>query len=175
MAPAKVHEFRPFDQEKIRAEWESLQASGRPLSTKAIDDLAERVDYTSGKWMCFPKTGLAVDHYWELIATATVRGLFGPNCTGSKVRPFNPQRKHAICIHTKSYINTEEVREIESKIRDMGFKCELFYKPDVYTEIRIYGSNAYDFNLSSHRYKSYFHIKRHGMGYSTIRMTTDNV
>ena len=102
----------------------------------------------TGKWLFHVSTGLKADHIWSLVARATAKGSLG---TSAKVSAFEgDSHTHVVCIYNEDYTKTEQVLELENKIRAIGIKCQLLYKPDVFTYLGIYRKNTWNIRPSIH-------------------------
>ena len=50
---------------------------------------------------------------------------------------------HVICILHRDMTNIKEIHEIEKVVRNISIKCELLYKPNIFSTIGIYRENKY--------------------------------
>lgn len=92
-----------------------------------------------------------IDAAWESVAKAVVSGSLG-HC--AKVSTCDPKKPtHVICVYTEDFTNEAEVRAAEWKLRELGIKINMHYKPDVYTTLGIYGKNQW--GLKASVYSSY--------------------
>ncbi len=141
----------------LQSSWDELQASGRPINLQTITALAHRHNDLSGKWLYYASTGLKVDHMWSLTAGATVKGNLGNSAKVSAYdRAYEKYGKlatHVCCIYNNDFTNTEQVLSLENKIRNLGLKCPLQYKPDVFTHLGIYGKNEWGLRPFIHESK----------------------
>ena len=130
------------DIEGLLKSWEMLQKSGRSVNYESIKEIACNHHVTAGKWLFFTDSGGKVDHLWSLVASAVINntGRKIP-CYSAKVSAYNDSKSHVVCVYNEDFTNTEQVMDSERAIRKMGIKCKLQYKPDVYTELKIYGSS----------------------------------
>ena len=102
----------------------------------------------SGIWLLFFDTGVQVDEAWEKIATATAKDELGMH---AKVTPLKDKgewkslhgSQHTVSVYTKDFNNKEDVMEIERKLRDLGMKGRMAYKPRVYTITGVYSQNKW--------------------------------
>lgn len=128
----------------LQESWEQLQQSGRPINYQTITQLAKAHDVTSGKWFMHVDSGGKVDHLWRLVAYGVMEGKLG-QC--AKVSPFDDiggHVKHVICIYNDTFTDAEEVFQLENAIRHAcGIKCQMKYKPDVYTYLGVYRNNKW--------------------------------
>ncbi len=137
----------------LQSSWEELQASGRPINLQTITELAHMHNVLTGKWLFHTSTGLKVNHMWSLIAAAVVQGNMG---VSAKVSPYDPQDQqgkwgaHVCCIYNSDFTKVEEVLSLENKIRVLGIKCHLHYKPDVFSYLGIYRNNKWGLRPSIH-------------------------
>ena len=126
----------------LRTDWQQLQRSGRTISKQVITDLASKHRFTTGKWLFFVNTGEAVDNVWRKIAKAVYKGTI-PSVS-AKVSPITPGKpSHLICIYNEDFTDTEEVMACERGIRGLDLQYTMYYKPDIFTDLGIYASNAW--------------------------------
>ena len=57
------------------------------------------------------------------------------------MKTSDESNSHTVCIYNEDFTNKEQVMDSERAIRSMGIKCRLQYKPDVFTELKIYDSS----------------------------------
>ncbi len=132
----------------LQQSWEQLKDSGRPVCLQTITELAHTHQVLTGKWLFYVSTGLKVDHVWSLVSRATLQESLGHS---TKVSSFmGGDRTHVICIYNRDFTNTEEVLQLENRIRAVGIKCQLLYKPDVYTYLGIYRNNSWGLRPTIH-------------------------
>ena len=146
----------PRDSLGLQTSWEQLQESKRPINIHIITELAKAHAVTSGKWLIHVDTGLKVDHFWSLVAKATVEGRLGSSAKVSPAELSGENRRHVICIYNDNYTNQEEVYALECAIRNTGIKSHMTYKPDVYTCIGIYRNN--EWGLRPTIYESHYDL-----------------
>ncbi|XP_078000892.1 UPF0696 protein C11orf68 homolog [Glandiceps talaboti] len=127
----------------LQEQWELLQNSGRPINYHTIFDLAKAHDVLNGKWLMHMDPGFKTDHAWEMVAKATVQGQLGCSAKVSPFDPTKPYSRHVICVYNNDFTDKQAVYELEDKIRSVGIKCHLSYKPDVYTYLGIYRNNKW--------------------------------
>ncbi|MBN3276768.1 CK068 protein, partial [Polyodon spathula] len=126
----------------LQQDWERLQASGRPVNFDTVKELALNSGVLTGKWLMHLESGFKVDHAWEGIARATLDGRIAM----AKVSPRGPDSsdsRHVICVYNQTFTDQEEVVRLDAAIRATGVKCQLSYKPDVYTYLGIYRKNRW--------------------------------
>ena len=120
------------------------------LTEENIDIIAEKYDILWGKWMVF-KTPDLVDGAWERIAVAVSEGQLGLSAKVATLRNIEDEGKddHLICVFTEDYRDALDVRRVRSALRELGVVERIYYKPDIYTYLRIYsgkGSIKYSIN-----------------------------
>ncbi|XP_058871954.1 UPF0696 protein C11orf68 homolog [Acipenser ruthenus] len=141
----------------LQQDWERLQASGRPVTFDTVKELALNNGVLSGKWLMYLDSGFKVDHAWEGIARAILDG----HIAVAKVSPRGPDSsdsRHVICVYNQTFTDQEEVVRLDAAIRATGIKCQLSYKPDVYTYLGIYRKNRW--KLCPTIYESRFDLER---------------
>ncbi|XP_060588133.1 UPF0696 protein C11orf68 homolog isoform X2 [Ruditapes philippinarum] len=121
--------------------WEQLLSSGRPVNFHNIRELALNHNVKSGKWLFFADSGGKVDHLWSIVANAVINDT--SPCNSAKVSTFDHSNRHVICIYNNDFNDHEQVLNAEQAIRNMGIKCKMTYKPDVYTCLNIYRRNVW--------------------------------
>ncbi|WP_143213068.1 putative phosphothreonine lyase domain-containg protein, partial [Acinetobacter baumannii] len=88
-------------------------------------------------------TGLKVHHIWGLVARATANGKLGSTAKVSPYNDYNPKEDwHVICIYNEDFTD-KEVYNLENLIRNIGIKCSLAHKPDMYAYLGIYRNNKW--------------------------------
>ncbi|XP_043929712.1 UPF0696 protein C11orf68 homolog [Protopterus annectens] len=129
------------DVDALQDDWEGLQSSGREVSFETIKELALNHRVLTGKWLMHLDTGFKVDHAWRGIAQSVLDGRIAE----AKVSPHIPDlnSKHVICVYNRDFTNVQEVINLDTAIRATGVKCQLSYKPDVYTYLGIYRNNRW--------------------------------
>ena len=132
----------------LQESWEQLKDSGRPICLQTITELAHMHHVLTGKWLFHVSTGLKANHIWSIVARATAMGNMGHS---AKVSTYEgDSHTHVVCIYNDDFTKTEQVLELENRIRAAGIKCQLLYKPDVYTYLGVYRKNAWNLRPSIH-------------------------
>lgn len=114
------------------------------LSEEIIDKFAKKMDITSGKWVIFPPKE-EVDEAWE-----SIKELAEENKIDAKVstkKQVGEKGHYVICVYTENYLDKEKTMEIREELRKKGFTETLYYKPDLYSILRIYHKTAKKFGL----------------------------
>ncbi len=78
--------------------------------------------------------------------------------------------RHVICVYNENFTDNAEVRELESRLRAIGIRCTMQYKPDVFTYLGVYRGN--EWNLRPVMYVSDFDLRKNS---STIVSNYDQV
>ncbi|XP_057709874.1 UPF0696 protein C11orf68 homolog [Corythoichthys intestinalis] len=142
------------DVDALQEDWEKLVASERPVNFQNIKELALNHDVLVGKWLMYLDSGFKVDHAWECVARATVDGKI----FSAKVSPNDyKSSRHVICVYNKNFTDESQVVQLDAHIRASGVKCQLSYKPDVYTYLGIYRNNRW--KLCPTIYESKFNLE----------------
>jgi hypothetical protein len=126
------------DERGINQAWETACTDRQP-TTADLDELARRFNKLTGKWMVFAAPD-QVNALWSRIATATHAGTLG---ISAKVSPENDSGSHVICIHTQDYTDINNVDKVRSGLRRLGVKWRIGYKPDIYSNCRVYLGNSW--------------------------------
>ncbi|XP_002740403.1 UPF0696 protein C11orf68 homolog, partial [Saccoglossus kowalevskii] len=127
----------------LQEEWELLQQSGRPINYHTISDLAKAHHVTYGKWLIHLDSGFKADHAWDAIATATAKAHLGKSTKISAYDPTIYNYRHVICVYNADFTDKQQVYDLENKIRAVGIKCQMSYKPDAYSYLGIYRRNKW--------------------------------
>ncbi|XP_038046461.1 UPF0696 protein C11orf68 homolog [Patiria miniata] len=141
--------------------WEDLLQSGRPTVTfQEIKRIAVAHRCLSGKWLVWKETGVHVDLTWERIFRATVAGQLG---TSTKVSSAlndggDNSRSHLTCVYSKDFTDKSGVLKLESRLRQLGIRCRLAYKPDVFSYLGVYRGN--EWGLKPTIYTSEFDVRK---------------
>ncbi|XP_038065971.1 UPF0696 protein C11orf68 homolog [Patiria miniata] len=138
--------------EDLEADWKKLQRSRQNIDFNAIKQLAIPHKCLGGIWLLFLDTGEEIDNAWEKIARATVRDKLG---THAKVTPREDtkegkalyatasQEQHVVSVYTKDFTDKEDVMKVEAKLRKLGFRGRIVFKPRVYSSLGIYSENQW--------------------------------
>lgn len=106
-----------------------------PVKEDAIDNLAKRTGLVVGKWLIY-QSAKTIDEAWKTVAASTFRNELGFD---AKVSTANqPDSEYVICAYTKNYLDSDDVKRVRGRLKDLGFAERLFYKPDIYTYLKIY-------------------------------------
>ena len=136
--------------------WEQLKSSRRPINLHTITDIAKAHGINKGKWLFYTSTGLKVDHLWSLIAQGVVEGQCGISATVSPYNPYDEAGSHVIGVYNSDFTDYEQVMDLEQAIRMLGIKCQMMYKPIIYSKLGIYSNN--EWGLQPSIYKSVYDI-----------------
>lgn len=122
--------------------------TGRPLemNESLIDEIAEKMDLLSGKWLIFIQTEYA-DELWDKIEKLTDENKIWSAKISTLVHPLASTGEHVVCIYTKNYFDKQDVMKVREILREIGVKRRLSYKPDIYTVLGIYSDNKESFGL----------------------------
>ncbi|KAI9376275.1 hypothetical protein BJX61DRAFT_417402 [Aspergillus egyptiacus] len=151
-----------FEDEEAHVRYENdqkggtKQALGRrlaPLRRKLEQDifvLARETGIVTGKWMMFI-TADRVDHYWGVVAAATMNGELG---IGAKVATDDGQgRARLIAIYTKDYQDRDDIKRVLRRLMELDMvkrnERPIYYKCDVLTYLEILSDNPYGLKASS--------------------------
>ena len=126
--------------------WIKLHADGLDTLSE-VEKLAEQFNILSGKWLVSASSD-EVDNLWGQIVKSTLAGTLGISAT---VLPRYKNR-HVICVYNDDYRSMEEVNRIRDRLRELGVKERIYYKPDIYTHCGIHAGNKW--GISPMRYNS---------------------
>ncbi|XP_038046494.1 UPF0696 protein C11orf68 homolog [Patiria miniata] len=140
--------------------WEDLLHSGQPVTFQEIKRIAVAHRCLSGKWMVMKETGIHADLTWERIFRATVAGQLGTSTKVSSAPAMGDDSdySHVICIYSEDFTDKSGVMKLETRLRQLGIRCRLTYKPDAFTHLRIYRDN--EFGLKPTIYASEFDVRK---------------
>ena len=85
------------------------------------------------------------------IVQATAKGKLG---MFAKVPRDKGATNYYISVYTNNFSNKEGVKELEEKIRHLGVKGQMVYKPSVFTVLDMFANNDWSLNVST--YTSYW-------------------
>ncbi|XP_061163638.1 UPF0696 protein C11orf68 homolog [Saccostrea echinata] len=146
----------------LQEAWENLEASEREICKDKIFELANNFRVTAGKWMFWVSTGGKGDYLWSLVAKGIVSGntlAKQAKISASEMGKEGPDaNEHVVCIYNDDFLDKDQVYESERTIRSLGIKCQLHYKPDVFTLLGVYRKNPW--NLRPTIYTSNFDVIR---------------
>jgi hypothetical protein len=96
----------------------------------------------TGKWLLYVPAE-EIDERWPVIAGATIAGQLG---IGAKVstaaHPSTADGKHVICVYTADCQDREDVTQVLTMLRALGYGDRLSYKEDGATFAGRYGRGA---------------------------------
>eukprot|EP00126_Sphaerothecum_destruens_P003995 Sdes_comp17843_c1_seq1m7116 len=125
--------------------------------TLLIDGLVEKFisdkDLLMGKWMIFLHEK-DVERIWSTIVMSIYEEKLGSShCCKISLKeaqegapPESGQKKpqeYVILVYTRNYLCMEDVFDVREKLRKLGIRWPITYKPDVYTYLGIYRGNLY--------------------------------
>ncbi|MFD7163707.1 putative phosphothreonine lyase domain-containing protein [Streptomyces violascens] len=115
------------------------------LAPKAPEFPAD--DTWTGKWLWFPPLSL-LDRSWATVRAGVDAGLldYGAKTatlvTNRAAAPSSDDTRRPICIYTRDWRDTEDVRRVLAALRNMGIKETLHYKSDTATREGRYGEGT---------------------------------
>ena len=119
------------------------------LTPENIDFLARNMNFTEGKWLIFQPES-QIDEVWLKVAKAIIHGQLS-SVPSAKVSTTPKDENYVICVYTDDYLDEDAVMKVRERLRDLGIDWLIFYKPDIYTHLRIYSRTT---SLPAHRYKA---------------------
>ncbi|XP_022110658.1 UPF0696 protein C11orf68 homolog [Acanthaster planci] len=140
--------------------FEDLVQSGRPVTFEKIKQIAVDNRCLVGKWLLYKKTGVHADLTWERIFQATITGHLGISAKVSSaptVGDFNGPR-HVVCVYSQDFTDKVDVMELEARLRKLGIRCQLTYKPDAFSYMGLYRGN--EWGLKPTIYTSEFEVRQ---------------
>ncbi|XP_071797111.1 uncharacterized protein [Asterias amurensis] len=153
LSPSYVEDEGLGDRESLITDWEELKLTPDRVNFRTIKELALAHKCLRGKWLLFykPCERKNQDKEWVRIAQATAEGNLG---IFAKVSVKQWDENYITWVHTNNFTNKEEVMSIERKIRSLGVKGQMVFKPSVFTVLRIFANNDWSLNVST--YTSYW-------------------
>ncbi|XP_033630109.1 UPF0696 protein C11orf68 homolog [Asterias rubens] len=147
-SPSFVDEGLGDDTEGLQAAWEELTNSSDTIDFQTVKKLALKYRCLSGIWLLFFTTGTRIDEAWEKIAKVTVKDKLG---THAKVTPLEDVgegkalhgQEHAVSVYTRDFTDKADVMKMEGKLRDLGMRGLMTYKPRFYSIIGVYAQNKW--------------------------------
>jgi len=127
--------------------------------------LAGKHNFTTGKWL-IPVQWSEADEVWRKLVYALMEGKFADDLgvlfikvhgrSDPKTNPHNlvhgeVQSNAMILVGTQDWTSEEKTMEVAKVIRSLGITQELIYKPDFYSNLKIF-----QFNLVNLRPSIYY-------------------
>jgi len=146
----KIFESVKEENTDLQKEWEKItQDSNIRVTFQTFKDLAEKHDCKMGKWLA---RGDKPDDFWTRIVMDFAHEKFPKETIALKISPVNdvdmpgasgPNAEHLMCIINRDMTKETEVLEVEKAIRNVPIRCNMQYKPVIYTDLGIYRGNKY--------------------------------
>jgi len=146
----KIFESVKEENTDLQKEWEKItQDSNIRVTFQTFKDLAEKHDCKMGKWLA---RGDKPDDFWTRIVMDFAHEKFPKETIALKISPVNdvdmpgasgPNEEHLMCIINRDMTKETEVLEVEKAIRNVPIRCNMQYKPVIYTDLGIYRGNKY--------------------------------
>ena len=149
----KASEENLAHEAKAAEDWkELLETKGLTVDHSTFRRLAERHGLKGGKWIVHLHTS-AVDGLWKKAAWCLAYGKMPEGCVSLSVTPLSDaggeEAKAEPCMHVLSAWNRDsgvegEVRAVEAVLRsEVGIRCSMTYKPDIFSAVGIYRNNEW--------------------------------
>jgi len=146
----KIFESVKDENTALQKEWSRIsQDPNNRVTFQTFKDLAEKHDCKMGKWLA---RGAKPDEFWTRLVLDFAHEKFPEGAIALKISPVNdmdipgasgPNEEHLICIINRDMTNQTEVYEVEKAIRSVPIRCNMQYKPIVYTDLGIYRGNKF--------------------------------
>jgi hypothetical protein len=94
----------------------------------------------TGKWCVFA-SGPDVDSAWAKVRAAVTADRLVAAKVSTRLRRGD-RNNHVICVYTRDWTDSEELKASREVLRELGFAQELGYKRDLETRKRLYGSDV---------------------------------
>ncbi len=122
-----------IDQDEVK------EARAKQLWTEATDrtynsviDIAKKTGYLEGKWF-FTSNRVNVNQVWKAVAIGILNKEFGPDILHATV----DCRRPGIRVYTKDFTCRDQIFGCEEKLRNYGMKGRMFYRPNIFSLLRI--------------------------------------
>ncbi|KAL2179427.1 uncharacterized protein P884DRAFT_275773 [Thermothelomyces heterothallicus CBS 202.75] len=119
-------------------------SEGRRETIADLLELAGACNVVAGKWMLFPGPE-HVNEVWTKVATATANGELG--ITAKVETRVRADKERLVCIYTRDFRDKDDVRRVLNRMRELELVRpggrQIYYKPDAWTELGIYGGNGW--------------------------------
>jgi len=106
-----------------------------PVKENDIDNVARESGLVVGKWLIYTPHE-KINEVWKTVASSTLKGELGVDAKVSTV--VQGTSEYVICVYTKDYLDVDDVKRVRKRLAELGFTQRLYYKPDIYTYLRIY-------------------------------------
>jgi hypothetical protein len=106
-----------------------------PMKENDIDNAAKESGLVDGKWLIHAPYE-KINEIWKTVASSTMNGELGVDTKVSTV--LQGASEYVICVYTKNYLYVEDVKRVRKRLTELGFPQRLYYKPDIYTYLKIY-------------------------------------
>ena len=117
-------------------------ASSKKECVQALLAVAQQQRYTTGKWLLFLSPDSA-DEAWATIARCTAEGQLGCSAKISPTAGLLDGEVAVCCVYVTDFAARGEVRRVLQALQGLGMEVRAGFKPDVYTELGIMGSNRW--------------------------------
>jgi hypothetical protein len=108
-----------------------------PADEKSIDDLARNSSILIGKWLLYEPED-AINKNWNTIASSTLKGELGISAKVATAKQVGISKEYVVCVYTENYLDADDVKRVRQRLRELGYTQRLYYKPDLYTYLKIY-------------------------------------
>ena len=157
LSPERCHgNLTPADPMGLLKAWEDFKLSGCTTNEDAIREMARTYNVFGGKWMLYPSSPVKADKFWSIIAPAVVNGELTTSCVGAKVMPLGYNNRPTVCVYMNDSTDIDKIEELERAIRVLKFRCLMYFKADVKSQLGIFGTNCHDYNVCCQSYRSRF-------------------
>lgn len=106
-----------------------------PVKENDIDNVAKESGLVFGKWLIYASPE-NTNEVWKTIASSTLKGELGVDAKVSTV--LQGTSEFVICVYTENYLDVNDAKRVRKKLAELGFTQRLYYKPDIYTYLKIY-------------------------------------
>ncbi len=141
LSPSYVEDEGLGDEESLRKDWKDLKRTPKRVNFHSIKKLASAHKCLRGMWILIYNRCESEkrDEDWVKIAQATAEEKLG---MFAKVSVDESYSKFTF-VYTNNFTNKKKVMDLEGKIRDLGLKGQMSFKPSVYTILNIYANNEW--------------------------------
>lgn len=107
------------------------------MKEDAIDTLAKESGLVVGKWLIYQPEE-KINESWKIIASSSLSNELGIDTKVSSSLQASSSGTYVVCVYTADYLDAEDVRRVRKRLKELGFGQRLYYKPDIYTYLKIY-------------------------------------
>jgi hypothetical protein len=125
----------------------------------SMKELAIKYKFTTGKWLITVPWSEA-DEVWKKLVNALLEGKFADDLGVRYIKAYgrcHPNKNNPHCIDqsittmlvgTQDWKSEAKTMEVAKVIRSLGISQEMNYKPDLYSNLKIFHFNIFNLRPS---------------------------